>query len=89
MLSSIRVARSVLSALASSLARPRMIRAKATDVWLSVSQATVSLVQVACSAPDRRAKYRDVCRLSSPVASTAAVGLSPIRPRSVADVVAR
>lgn len=57
--------------------------------WVAVSQATVSSVQVACSAPDRRAKYRDVCRLSSPVASTAAVGRPPIRPRSAADVVAR
>ena len=55
----------------------------------AVSTATVSLVQVACSAPDRRAKYLDVCRLSSPVPSTAAVGFSPIRPRSEADVAAR
>ena len=56
--------------------------------WERVSHAAVSLVQLACSAPLRRAKYRDVCRLSGPVASTAAAGLSPIRPRSVADVVA-
>jgi hypothetical protein len=59
--------------------------------WLAVSHATVSLVQVrdVCSLPDLLTKYRDVCRLSSPVASTAAVGLSPIRPRSTACVVAQ
>ena len=59
--------------------------------WLAVSQATVSLVYVraACSRPDRATKYRDVWRLSRPVASTAAVGVSPIRPRATADVVAR
>lgn len=54
-----------------------------------VPTAAVSLAQVARSAPDRRAKYRDVCRLSRPVASTAAVGFSPIRPRSEADAAAR
>lgn len=57
--------------------------------WERVSIAAVSLVQVDCSAPLRQAKYLDVCRLSSPVASTAAVGLSPIRPQSEADVAAR
>jgi hypothetical protein len=59
--------------------------------WLSVSTATVSLVhrREVCFLPARLKKYREVCRLSRPVPSTAAVGLSPIRPDAVADVVAR
>ena len=59
--------------------------------WLRVSQATVSLVHSRdeCFRPARLKKYRDVCRLSRPVPSTAAVGFSVIRPRSDADVVAR
>ncbi len=59
--------------------------------WVRVSTATGSLVHSrdVCLRPARLTKYRDVWRLSSPVPSTAAVGLSPIRPRSVADVVAR
>ena len=39
--------------------------------------------------PARLKKYREVCRLSNPVPSTAAVGASAIRPRPRADVVAR
>lgn len=59
--------------------------------WVRVSTATVSLVhgRDECFRPARLKKYRDVCRLSRPVPSTAAVGFSPIRPRRVADVVAR
>lgn len=59
--------------------------------WLSVSQATVSLVhsREECFRPARLKKYREVCRLSRPVPSTAAVGAPVIRPRSCADVVAR
>jgi hypothetical protein len=59
--------------------------------WVRVSTATVSFVHSrdVCFRPARLKKYREVWRLSSPVPSTAAVGLSPIRPRLVADVVAR
>ena len=59
--------------------------------WVRVSTATVSLVHSRdeCLRPARLKKYREVCRLSRPVPSTAAVGFSPIRPRSAADVVAR
>lgn len=73
-----------------SLDGPVETRAPARK-WVAVSQATVSLVQTRAvwSRPARRTKYADVCRLSSPVPSTAAVGLSPIRPRSVAAMVAR
>ncbi len=59
--------------------------------WLAVSIATVSLVQSRdeCLRPARLKKYREVWRLSRPVPSTAAVGAGPIRPESVADVVAQ
>lgn len=62
-----------------------------TKRWLGVSHATVSLVhnREECLRPARLKKYREVCRLSNPVPSTAAVDASAIRPRSCADVVAR
>jgi hypothetical protein len=59
--------------------------------WLRVSQTSVGLVhsRALCLRPARLKKYWEVCRLSRPVASMAASGRSPIRPRSWARAVAR
>ena len=73
-----------------SLDGPVRTRAPARK-WLVVSAATASAVHSRDEGvrPARSKTYRDVCRLSSPVASTAAVGWTPIGPRSAADGAAR
>lgn len=73
-----------------SLDGPVLTRAPARK-WLAASQATVSFAHSRdeCFRPARKKKYRDVCRLSRPLPSTAAVGFGPIGPRSTVDVVAR
>ena len=59
-----------------------VVTVAAVKKWLAVSQTTVSLVhrRALCLRPARLKKYWEVWRLSSPVASMAASGRSPIRP---------
>ncbi len=68
-----------------SLDGPRVTVAPAKK-WERVSQAVVSLGydRAVCSPRDRATKYREAWRASRPVASTATVGASGIRPVSSA-----
>jgi hypothetical protein len=70
-----------------SLAGPSVTTAPAMKCE-RVSNAAVSLGQLraVCSPLLRATKYREACRLSSPVASTATVGCSGISSDSTADV---